>query len=101
MVCNRERLAKGNRARRAGVVKSTKKSDQKKLKSAASTFTSRSKLVRPDITPEFVLAAVKKAARQCKGPMTLPDFERISGIGRHYINSRFPDGGWRQVREQA
>jgi hypothetical protein len=53
------------------------------------------------ITRESIIAAAKEAAKQVAGPLSRPDFERITGISAHHIYKIFPEGGWSEVKQIA
>ena len=55
----------------------------------------------PDLTRDAIVEAARKAADQSSGPLSRPDFERITGISQYHIYRLFPEGGWSAVKALA
>ncbi len=54
-----------------------------------------------EITRETVVEALKAAAVNCNGPLSLSSFIQATGITKYRIFSLFPDGGWLEVQNLA
>lgn len=53
------------------------------------------------ITRESIIEAAKEAAKQVAGPLSRADFVRITEISMHQIYTKFPEGGWSEVKQVA
>lgn len=51
-----------------------------------------------EITREAIIDAAKRAETEAGGPISRPDFERLTGISQYYIYRLFPEGGWSEVK---
>jgi hypothetical protein len=54
-----------------------------------------------NITRESIIEAAKEAAKQVSDPLSRADFVRITGISKDQIYTKFPEGGWSEIRELA
>ncbi|MFQ5929614.1 MAG: homing endonuclease associated repeat-containing protein [Acidobacteriota bacterium] len=54
-----------------------------------------------ELTREQLIEAAKKAGAQAEGPLSRPEFERITGISQYHIYRLFPEGGWSELKQLA
>ena len=54
-----------------------------------------------DLTRDDLIEAAKIAHAGAPGPLSRPDFERISGISQYHIYRLFPEGGWSELKRFA
>ncbi|MGB5987965.1 MAG: hypothetical protein WBG37_21865 [Desulfobacterales bacterium] len=54
-----------------------------------------------ELTRDDLINAAKNAKADAHGPLSRPDFERISGISQYHIYRLFPDGGWSELKRLA
>jgi hypothetical protein len=55
----------------------------------------------PELSREAIIEAARKAGASLSGPISLADFERLTGISEYHIYRHFPDGGWSEVKRLA
>ena len=51
-----------------------------------------------EITRQTIIEAAKRAETEAGGPISRPDFERLTGISQYHIYRLFPEGGWSEVK---
>jgi hypothetical protein len=54
-----------------------------------------------ELTRDDLIEAAKIATDGVPGPLSRPDFERITGISQYHIYRLFPDGGWSELKRLA
>ncbi len=54
-----------------------------------------------ELTRDDLIEAAKSAATRADGPLSRPDFERITGISQYHIYRLFPEGGWSELKRVA
>lgn len=54
-----------------------------------------------ELTRDDLVEAAKSAHAGAQGPLSRPDFERITGISQYHIYRLFPEGGWSELKRLA
>lgn len=54
-----------------------------------------------ELTRDDLIEAAKSAHTGAQGPLSRPDFERITGISQYHIYRLFPEGGWSELKRLA
>ena len=54
-----------------------------------------------ELSRDDLVEAAKSAYAGAQGPVSRPDFERITGISQYHIYRLFPEGGWSELKRLA
>lgn len=54
-----------------------------------------------ELTRDDLIEAAKSACADAQGPLSRPEFERMTGISQYHIYRLFPEGGWSELKRLA